>query len=149
MRGQTDAGTEVVFAATHACLENVNPVMRLEATEARVDWHIGGNAEITYRDGTIETVEEDLPHKYMMQSILDAVHGLTPHPICTPEIGRAHVACIESIHHTTEIQTVSDEFLSATTEGQKSIHGIKDAIQRTFESGQLFSEQQAAFASSR
>jgi len=146
MRGKTNTGTEVVFATTHACLENVDPVMRLEATKARVDWHIRGNAEIAYADGTTETVEEDLPRKYMMQSIVDAVNGVIPHPICTPEIGRAHVACIEAIHRTTEIQTVPDKFLSTTTEGQKSISGVENAVQQTFGSGQLFSEQNAAFA---
>lgn len=146
MRGQTDTGAEIVFATTHACLENVNPIMRLEATEAQVDWHIGGNAEIAYLDGTTEMVEEDLPHKYMMQSIVDAVNSVIPHPICTLEIGRAHVACIEAIHRTTEIQTVPGKFLSATAEGQKSICGIEEAVQQAFVSGQLFSEQDAAFA---
>lgn len=149
MRGRTDAGTEIVFATTHACLENVDPIMRLEAIEARVDWRIGGNAEITYYDGTTETVEEDLPRKYMMQSIVDAVNGVVPHPICTPEIGRAHVACIEAIHSTSEITTVPDEFLTTTEMGQKSIRGIEDAVRRTFTTGQLFSEQNAAFAVSR
>jgi hypothetical protein len=56
------------------------------------------------------------------------------------------VACIEAIHRTTDIQTVPDEFLFATEMGQKNICGVEDAVQQTFATGQLFSEQNAPFA---
>jgi predicted dehydrogenase len=145
MRAHTEDGVEVIFAATHACDVNVDPMMKLEAERAHVDWRIGQSATITYADGHIEVVEEGPPERYMALNVVDVVTGAVSVPLCTLEIARAHTACIEAMHQAASIQTVADQFVSELEGEQRVIAGIHNAIQQVFETGKLFSELDAPF----
>jgi predicted dehydrogenase len=145
LRARTESGVEIVFAATHACQVNVDPIMRLEAKRARVDWRIGGNATIAYADGRTETVEEGQPHLHMVGNIADAISGAAPAPLCTPEIARAHTACIEAVHAHAPIVTIDARFVSEVEQGQRVVAGVNDAVRQTFKTGKLFSELDAPF----
>ena len=146
MRAHTSEGVEIIFAATHACDMNVDPVMRLEAEHARVDWQIGQSAIISYANDRTETVPEDMPRRHMIRNIADMVTGIVPAPWCTPEIARAHIVCIEALHQATSIRTVSDQFVSEIEDGQRVIADIHSAVRRVFETGKLFSELDVTFA---
>jgi predicted dehydrogenase len=146
MRAYTTDGVEIVFAAAHACDVNVDPVMRLEAERAHVDWRIGGDATISHANGHTEIVPEDVPRMHMIRNVADMVTGAVPAPRCTPEIARAHTACIEALHQATPIETVADQFVSEIENGQRVIAGIHDAVRQVLETGKLFSELDAAFA---
>jgi hypothetical protein len=146
MRVQTDSDVEVVFAATHACDVKLDPVMKLEGDRACVDWRMGGNATITYVDGTTEIVRQGSPQEYMIENVADAVAGAVSKPMCTLEIARAHVACIQAVHRVASIQTVPARFVSESQEGQRTIAGIEKAVRQVFESGRLFSELGIPFA---
>jgi hypothetical protein len=119
--------------------------MRLEAEKACVDWRIREDATITYANGRTEIVEEGQPHLHMIGNVLDAVSGLAPALLCTPEIARAHTACIEAVHAAAPIETIASKFVSEVEQGQRVIAGIDDAVQQVFETGKLFSELPAPF----
>lgn len=146
MRAQTEDGAEIVFAATHACQVTVQPTMKLKAERARVNWHIGGNATITYDDGTVEVIREDTPREHMAHNVADAFSSTVPAPLCTLEIGRAHVACIRTLHDTASIQTVPARFVTQIEGGQRVLDHVLGAVQGTFETGRLFSELDIPFA---
>jgi predicted dehydrogenase len=145
LRAHTDGGAEVVFAATHCCDVNVDPIMRIEAERAHVDWRIGQDATITYADGHTEIVQEDLPRRHMILNVVDMVTGTVSAPLCTLETARAHTACIEAMHKAASIQTVADHFVSEIQDGQRVIAGIHETIQQVFETGKLFCELGAPF----
>ncbi|MBN1640665.1 MAG: Gfo/Idh/MocA family oxidoreductase [Anaerolineae bacterium] len=140
MRAHTDSGADVLFAATHACAQTLNPIMQLVARDARVDWQIGGNATVRYADGRYDEIEEGAPHTHMIENIADAVTGAVDAPHCTLEVGRAHVACIDALHRAAQIRTVPPARVSTLAGGQRVIAGVEDAIRRVYDTGQLFSE---------
>jgi predicted dehydrogenase len=140
MRLRTDGDVEIFFAASHACATTVQPLMELEAEKATVSWQYDGDATVVYRDGTTETIAQDDTRAHMFDNVLAAVSGRAPQPLCTLEIGRTHVACIEAIHRSTSIATVRDEFVSQGQDGQRAIAGIEQATRQAFESARLFSE---------
>lgn len=146
MRVQTSDGVQLVFAATHACGETMNPVMHLDADAARVDWAIGGDATITYRDGTAEVVPERMPHLCMIENVADAVLGQVPQPHCTLEIGRAHAACIDALHRAAQIRDVPAAYVTTSEDGQRLVSGVEEAIRVVSRTGQLFSELRTPFA---
>jgi predicted dehydrogenase len=145
MRVQTDSDVEVVFAASHACNANLDPVMRIAADEATVDYRIGDRATITYHDGTIEVLEPSDPRAHMFQNVTDVVIGAAPEPLCTPEIARAHVACTTEIHKAAEIVSVTPELVSMGDNGQRVIAGVEEAVRQVFATGLLFSDLDAPF----
>jgi hypothetical protein len=81
----------------------------------------------------------------MVQNLVDAAKSTVERPFCTLEMGRAHVDCIQAVHQTATIRQVPDQFLFTATDGQRSIAGIREAIERTFQTGELFSKQKAQF----
>jgi hypothetical protein len=146
MRAWTEGGVEVLFAATHACTELLDPVMHLEAGRAQVDWKIGGEATIAYADGSTESIRESSPRVSMAENIADMALGRVARPHCTLEIGRAHVACIDALHRAAPIQNVPRAYVTESEGGQRMIAGVEDAVRTVFHRGQLFSEQEAPFA---
>jgi predicted dehydrogenase len=146
MRARTDGGVDIVFAATHACAQVLDPVMQLTARDARVEWQIRGDATVYYADGRCDVIKEELPHMHMIENIADAVTGRAAAPHCTLEVGRTHVACIDALHRTTQIHTVPAELVSTMDHGQRVVAGVEAAIQRVYETGKLFSELDIRFA---
>ncbi len=146
MRARTSDGVQLVFAATHACSETMNPVMRLDADAAHVDWEIGGDATIRYGDGTAELIPERAPHLCMIENIADAVLGRVPQPDCTLEIGRAHAACIDAVHRAAQTRDVLATYVSVSDDGQRLVSGVEDAVRAVWSTGQLFSELRTPFA---
>jgi len=145
LRVRTDSDVEVVFAASHACDTLIDPVMQLEAERAAVYCQLDERATITYTDGTTETIEQEDPREQMFHNVIEAVTGTASEPLCTLEIARAHVACIEAMHQVAPIVTIPPSFVSQTTEGQRVIVGVAEAVQQVFADGQLFSEIGAPF----
>ncbi len=140
LRAVTGDGVELYFAATHACDENVNPAMRLEAEKASVEWHYQGGATVTFVDGAVEEVGQPAdPRDEMFEQVVAAVTGTVDSPHCTLEVGRAHVALIEALHRQTQIVDVPARFVSEVEGGQRVISGVGEAIRRGVETGQLFS----------
>jgi predicted dehydrogenase len=146
MRAWTEDGVEILFAATHACSELMDPVMRLQADGAQVDWRIGGDATVAYADGNTESLHESPPRAAMAENIADMALGQVARPCCTLEIGRAHVACIDAVHRAATIQDLPSAYVTESDKGQRMIAGVEDAIHAFFRTGQLFAEQQAPFA---
>lgn len=145
LRVQTDTGIEVTFAASHACATNVDPVMRLEAEKATVHCQLEVGATIDYADGTAETIVQDDCRKSMFDNLIDVLNGTAVQPLCTLEIARAHIACIEAMHRGSRIVPVPPGFVHEAERGQRVIAGIDQAIEQAFTTGQLFSELRAPF----
>jgi predicted dehydrogenase len=143
MRVRTEGDVELFFAASHACDVSVDPVLKLEAQKATVNHRYGGDAIITYADGRTEIVEQGEPRRHMLNDIIAVVTGAVNEPLCTLEIARAQVACIEAIHRVAPIVPLPAELVSETREGQRAIAGIEKAVRSCFASGQLFSEKGA------
>jgi predicted dehydrogenase len=146
MRAWTGDGVEILFAATHACSELMDPVMHLEAERAQVDWTIGGDATVTYADGSTERVRESSPRASMAENVADMALGRVARPHCTLEIGRAHVACIAALHRAASIQDLKPTHVTENDQGQRMIAGVEDAVHTFFHTGELFAEQNAPFA---
>jgi predicted dehydrogenase len=145
LRANTDSEVEIVFAVTHACQETVHPTMILEASKARAEWVYGQDAHILYRDGRRETVVEQSPQRCMLQNLVDVATGAANRPHCTLEMGRAHVDCVQAVHRAAIIQQVPEQFISTGVDGQRVIAGIRDAIDCTFKTGEMFTKQGARF----
>jgi predicted dehydrogenase len=148
-RARTDTDVEVLFAASHACAERADPVMVVEAEQATATYAYDERATIAYRDGRRETIEQDDARARMFDNLLMAVTGQVDKPLCTLEVGRAHVASIEAMHRVAEVVSVAPRFLSVGEGGGRAIVGVEEAVRRAFASGRLFSELDAAFAHGR
>jgi predicted dehydrogenase len=145
MRVRTDTDVEVVFVASHACPNNVDPILRLQAEKATAQFRLDGSASITFDDGTQEPIEWGDFRLDMFHNVLRAVRGEIPAPICTLEVGRTHVACIEALHRVAAIQDVPGEYVSEDQDGQKVIAGVEDAVKEVLATGQLFTELEVPF----
>lgn len=145
LRARTREGAQIRFAATHACGRLVDPLIHIETERAVVDWQIRDNVTIRYADGRTETLVEDQPGKHMILNVADMVTGAVPRPHCTPEVGRAHAACIALLHQTTPIRTVAGRFVSTAADGQRLIAGVEQAVETFYHTGRPFSES-APFA---
>jgi predicted dehydrogenase len=145
MRVHTDAGVEIVFVASHACAHNVDPILQLKAEKATAQFSLDGSASVTYDDGTVEPIEWGDFRLDMFLNVLQAVRGEIPGPVCTLEVGRAHVACIEALHRVAEIRDVPAQYVSEGAEGQRIIAGVDEAVQQVLATGWLFSELKVPF----
>ena len=145
LRVLTDGGTEIIAAATHACTTTSDPVTELEAEKATVSWSYGGHAIVTYLDGRTDVIRQQDPRQHMFRELAETMgHGLSS-PLCTLEIARAHVACVQEIHKSALIQTIPAALLQETESGQRNITGVERAIAKTFATRQLFSEMGITF----
>ena len=148
LRARTDSGVDIYFAATHACRTNVNPMIKLEAEKAVVDYgYLRPEATIAYRDGRVEVIEDsEAPRNDVFSNLADVLSGQVEKPFCTLEIARTHVACIDQVHRAAQIAGVPVDLVSEIEGGQRVINGVEEAIQQGFETGRLFSELGAPFA---
>jgi len=146
MRVQTDTGVEVVFVASHACPNNIDPILSLKAEKATARFHLDGSASITFDDGTQEPIEWGDFRLDMFTNVLQAVRGELPAPVCTLEVGRAHVACIEALHRVAEIRNVPGEYVTEGAEGQRIITGVEEATKQVLATGKLFTELKVPFS---
>lgn len=145
LRVQTTDGVELVFAATHACHTNVDPVVKLEAEHASFLWDTNDDLAISYADGRTETIERDDLRKHLFANVVDVLSEPGIPPLCPLEVARAHVACIEAVNRVAPIVNVSPDLVSETDGGQRVITGVEAAVRQSFATGQLFSELKAAF----
>jgi predicted dehydrogenase len=146
MRVRTREGVEVFFVASHACGTLVEPALQLVAERATASFELDVGATISYADGAEETVEWGDYRMDMFDNVLAAVTGAVPGPICTLEVARAHVACIEALHRAASIVDVPAMCVSEGEGGQRVIAGIDEAAHRAWASGKLFSELGIRFA---
>jgi hypothetical protein len=146
MRVRTDTDVEVVFVASHACPNNVDPVLSVVAEKATAGFRLDGSASISFADGTEEPIEWGDFRLDMFHNVLQAVRGEVPAPICTLEVGRAHVACIEALHRVAQIRDVPPEHVSEGDEGLRMIDGVQVAVEQVWATGKLFSELDVPFA---
>ena len=149
MRLLTDGGVEIFFVASHACADQVDPVIELEASKATARYQFDTEVTVRYTDGREEVILQSDPRKSMFNNVLDAVAGRVPAPLCTLSIGRAHVACIEAIHRVAQIETVPASLISVGEGGKRAIAGIEESTRRAFASRQMFSELGCEFATTR
>ena len=146
MRVRTDTDVEVVFVASHACPNNVDPILQLKAEKATAQFSLDGSASVSWADGTEETIEWGDFRLDMFQNVLQAVRGEVPAPVCTLEVGRMHAACIEALHRVAVIRDVPSKYVSEGKDGQKIIAGVEEAVKQVLATGQLFSELNVPFA---
>ena len=146
MRVRTDTGVEVVFVASHACPNNIDPILRLKAEKATAQFELDGSASITFQDGSVEPIEWGDFRLDMFMNVLQAVRGEVPAPVCTLEVGRAHVACIEALHRAADIQDVPPQYVSEGEDGLRIIAGVQEAAQEVLSTGRLFNELNVPFA---
>ena len=146
LRATTRDGVEIFFVASHACSVNVDPMMRLEADGASAEFRLDQGASITFADGREERIEWGDFRLDMFDNVLAAVTGAIPAPVCTLEVARTHVACIEALHRAASIVDVPAQYVSEIEEGQRVISGIDEAARKAWESGRLFSELGVPFA---
>jgi predicted dehydrogenase len=146
MRVRTDTGVEVVFVASHACPNNIDPILNLEAERATAEFSLDGSASITFDNGSVEPIEWGDFRLDMFHNVLQAVRGEIPAPVRTLEVGRAHVACIEKLHRVAGIRDVPSEFVTEGADGLRMIAGVEEAAKQVLATGQLFAELQVPFA---
>lgn len=146
MRAYTHEGVELLFVATHACAQNVNPIFQVEAEKAWVDIDFNQAATIHYADGAVETVTQGSPSDYEFDNLINALTGQAARPHCTLEMARAHTACIAQIHQNAAIRDIPPQDVSELPSGQRVIAGIDRAVQQCFDGYRLFSETDADWA---
>jgi predicted dehydrogenase len=146
MRVRTDTGVEVLFVASHACPNNIDPILSLKAEKATAQFALDGSASITFDDGTVEPIEWGDFRLDMFNNVLQAVRGEVSAPVCTLEVGRAHVACIEALHRAVQIRDVPAEYVIEGAEGQRIVAGVEKATKRVLATGKLFTELNVPFA---
>jgi hypothetical protein len=146
MRVRTDTDVEVVFVASHACPNNIDPILSLKAEKATAEFSLNGSASVTFDDGTVEPIEWGDFRLDMFHNVLQAVRGEVPAPVCTLEVGRTHVACIEELHRVASIRDVPDEYVTEGAEGQRIITGVEKAAKQVLATGKLFTELYVPFA---
>ena len=147
LRVQTTDGVELVFAATHACQTNVDPLVKLEAEHASLLWDTNDDLVISYADGRTETVSRGDSRHYMFANIVETLSDPGASPLCPLEVARAHVDCIEALHRVARIVPVTPDLLSEVDGGQRLIAGVEAAVRQTFATGKLFSELEVPFVS--
>ena len=108
MRAVTDNEVTVHIAMSHVTAERFGPVIVMRCEKGTVIWK-EGIAEIAYKDGTTETVEDHTKTQLRTRSFRNMVSVLREGApvVSTVEIARAQTLCINAAHESCpEIQTI-------------------------------------------
>ena len=151
MRAVTDNEVTVHIAMSHVTAERFGPVIVMRCEKGTVIWK-EGKAEITYRDGTTETVEDRTKTQLRTRSFRNMVSVLREGApvVSTVEIARAQTLCINAAHESCpEIQTIPASAVESVDKNGDSfrvVKGMDDLIRQGAEKDRLFTEMGAEWA---
>ncbi len=143
----TADGPEVFFAVSHACDVRVDPALRVDGSEGRIEWYHCGPFRIV-RDGAEPSVTTYPFTDYgdvrmdMMNRVLDRIDDPAVH-VCTPAMALSHTLVVNTIYESARIADVPSAW-KVTTKlfGEESLclKGLPEAIRAAFDEGKLFRE---------
>ncbi len=138
LRLRTTGAAEITCLLTHACAENLNPMLRIECEKAAVSWTESTSWTAKLPDGkVIPSGEEPTPgHDNMFRLLVERAEG-QKNFMCTLGIAREQSFVIENLHrYFTVTELPENEFTIRPEDGQ---HAVKN-IDRIFDEGFLQSK---------
>ncbi|MBR2907776.1 MAG: Gfo/Idh/MocA family oxidoreductase [Clostridia bacterium] len=134
-------GTELLFVASHAAKERLDPVFvyTFENAEVRYDEGTEGAEIVAYfKDGS--TRSYGCPKKKNFKKIWDCVEAVRSgtRPICTVATAMEHTRVIDRLHKECEIQSFDRASVIEDAEGDRVyVEGLYEVLLGIYESGEL------------
>lgn len=104
-RALTTEGVELSFLATHACIQEKDPLIRLECENARVDWRHNATATVSFHhsaDSLTFDTRQETGWASMLGQTIRRMKGLNA-TAATLEHGLAHARFMEELREATSI----------------------------------------------
>lgn len=142
----TDEDTPIRIFLSHACRENRDPHIIVEAERGTFDWQVGGKWSVNVSQpqyngelsGLIASGLAVKPHSGMLQNVFARVIDKNRF-IYTPEMAFPHTCCIESMHKSTPIRILPSEFVTRLEDRkQYVVERIEEHFTNAFNGGNLF-----------
>ena len=150
VRLKTLSGADVVCLFTHACAENVDPVLRIECENAVITWSekTSWSAKLTDGSAVESGLEPSSGRSEMFNMLTERAKGGAPF-MCTLGIAREHTFVIENLHRHFSVAEIPDSEISVNPEdGQYVIAQIDKIFDRGLAQSKLPSELSVPWATS-
>lgn len=134
-------GTPLLFVASHAAKERLDPVFVYTFENAEVRYNEGeeGSEIVAYfKDGS--TKSYGCPKKKNFKKIWDCVEAVKTgtRPICTVETAMEHTRVIGRLHRECEIESFPPDTVIEDVEGDRVyVEGLYETLCEIYESGEL------------
>lgn len=145
---KTEEEASIRLFLSHACVENRDPHIVVEAERGSFDWQLSGqwqiHAEDAYYNGEINGVIASgyavKPHSGMFRDVLARIHDPNRF-VYTPAMAFPHACCIEAMHRSTPVRCLAPEFYTRL-EGRKqyAVKDIERYFTEAFQGADLFEE---------
>lgn len=148
IRVMTETGIPILFYATHACTDSLDPEILVLGKSGSI---------LSTRDGlvveseaaprrTLKSIERSAQQDRMMVSVLDAVHGGSSF-YCDLEMAAQQTIVVNAVHEACEIQTVPGLTLRGENgEVRTIIPGIEGVLSKAFEEERSFHDSGVPWA---
>ena len=128
---KTEEEAEIRLFLSHACVENRNPHIIVEAERGTFDWQVDGPWQIYGKDafyngevnGILASGIAVKPHAGMFRNVFARIHD-PKRFIYTPTMAFPHTCCIEAMHRETPIRILSPEFI--TRREDRKLYAVQD-----------------------
>lgn len=150
IRLKTSSGIDVVCLFTHACSDNLNPVLRLDCDNAVITWTEKTSWSAKLSDGSMtgSGFEPTSGCKEMFDMLVDRAEGGNPF-MCTLQIAREQTFVIEKMHRNFTIAEIPESEIAIDPKnGQHAISHISEIFDRGFAQSKLPSELSVSWAKS-
>ena len=144
------SGTDVVCLFTHACPDNLNPVLRFDCDNAVIIWteKTSWSAELSDGSTAGSGFEPTNGCREMFDMLVDRAEGGNPF-MCTLQIAREQTFVIEKMHQNFTITDIPESEIAIDSKnGQYAISHISEIFDRGFAESKLPSELSVSWAKS-
>ncbi len=135
---QTAQGPQIHFLVTHRCKGYRNPVIRIQADQAEVEWDFNRGATIRYRDGQKEHLpgDNENQHANMVENFVRAVRNDDPGSLrCDLRQARKMVLALNGAHESSgRIHRIDPAWMRQSRDGFGAVDGIQEILARACES---------------
>lgn len=134
VRSTTREGVDLWFGASHACRDQVEPLIKIEGTQGSACWHYEKEAWWETSDGKRELrplLDVDGARQAMIRAVLNRLHD-NDTPICSTALAIRHTAFIETLHDVATIRDFAPERLNwgSDKSSLESNPGVRDLARR-------------------
>ncbi len=153
-RATTRSGVDILFYASHACADPVEPELRFDGDGGTAIWSAAGGWSVqSARDGAFALAArgETQARRDMFARVLGRIQDPKAF-VCGPEIAGEHILCVNGAHAAAAIRDIPRAFIEIRRNGPRNsfqpvIPGLAAEVERAYEAGRLLHECGCPWAS--
>ena len=148
VRLKISSGADVVCLFTHACSENVNPILRIDCDNGVVTWTENSSWSVKLPDGSVmgSGIEPTSGRNEMFDMLVTRAEGGDPF-MCTLQIAREQTFVIENLHrHFNVVEIPESEITVNPEDGQYAVAHIGEIFDLGLAQSKLPSELSVPWA---